>query len=221
VIACRVKFQTIEIDEGLDIHVRSLRDLQQFDARDGRAEALGISSAVWPMFGVVWDSGVELAMQMSDLELRGRRILEVGCGLGLASLVLNSRGADVTATDRHPVAEEMLEFNVALNGGRPIPFVRADWADLESTLSRYDLIIGSDLLYMRGHAEAVSGFMGRHARPSCETLLVDPGRNRCGQYNRAMLGLGFTRRESPAPESGRVIPPRLRLLRHSRTVDGA
>lgn len=216
VIDCRVRFQTVEINEDLDIHVRSLRTLQEFDEHDGRGQTLGISSAQWPIFGVLWKSSLQLAVAMAKFEIDDRRILEIGCGLGLASLVLNSRGADITATDRHPCAQEMLDFNVDLNGGPSIPFVRADWATLETTLSRYDLIIGSDLMYERGHAEAVSSFIGRHAKPSCETLLADPGRKQCGRYDRCMRALGFSRRLLVHPPNAHEAPPGLQMLLHGR-----
>ena len=39
---------------------------------------------------------------MFEFEIAGKRILEVGCGIGLASLVLNHRPGDITATDHHP-----------------------------------------------------------------------------------------------------------------------
>lgn len=97
----RLRYHTIEFGE-LDIHLRTLRDNQQFSDDEGEAEALGISSAFWPLFGIVWDSGNVLAHLMVEYEIVGLRILEVGCGIALASLVLNHRLADITATDYHP-----------------------------------------------------------------------------------------------------------------------
>lgn len=46
----RFRYQTIEFgDRGeLDIHLRTLRDKQQFSDRHQVAEKLGISSASWP-----------------------------------------------------------------------------------------------------------------------------------------------------------------------------
>jgi hypothetical protein len=64
-------------------------------------------------------------MEMFDIE--GKRILEVGCGVGLTSLMLNSRVAGITATDHHPEAESYLQLNVDLNKRRAIPFVRSGW----------------------------------------------------------------------------------------------
>lgn len=54
----RFRYQTIEFGGAgnMDIHVRTLRDKQQFSDINQLAENLGISSASWPIFGVVWDS---------------------------------------------------------------------------------------------------------------------------------------------------------------------
>jgi predicted nicotinamide N-methyase len=99
----RVRYQTLEFED-VDIHVRALRDNQEYSDDDGEAEKLGISSAQWSLFGVLWASGEALARHLFDYNIEGLRILEVGCGLGLASLVLNHRHADITATDYHPEA---------------------------------------------------------------------------------------------------------------------
>ena len=59
---------------------------------------MGISSAAWPLFGLLWPSGAHLAARLALRPVRsGERILEIGCGLALASLVGHRRGADVTA----------------------------------------------------------------------------------------------------------------------------
>ena len=187
----RVRYQTIEFGD-VDIHLRTLRDHMQYLDVDGVAEKLGISSATWPIFGVVWASGRILAHHMIDFKIAGKKILEVGCGIGLASLVLNHRLADITATDYHPEAEAFLRENVLLNKGKKIPFVRMGWEDGENTLGRFDLVIGSDLLYERGHAEILSRFIDQHANPHCEVVLVDPGRGNQGRFSKKMTILGYS-----------------------------
>jgi len=186
----RIRYQTIEFGE-LDIHVRTLRDRQQFRDPDGIAEDLGISSAAWPLFGIVWASSEVLAQLMTDFDIGDRRILEVGCGIGLASLVLNQRSADITATDHHPEAGDFLRRNARLNDGRAIPFTRTGWGDHDSGLGRFDLIIGSDLLYEREHVELLADFIDRHARPHCEVIIVDPGRGHHARFSKRMVSLGF------------------------------
>lgn len=187
----RYRYQTIELGAS-DIHVRTLRDRQQFSDNNGTAEKLGINSSVWPLFGVIWDSSEVLAHQMSDYEIADKRILEVGCGIGLASLVLNERLADITATDYHPEAGKFLAHNTHLNNDRNIPFVRTGWADEdEQQLGRFDLIIGSDLLYERDHIELLSQFILQHAKEQCEIILVDPGRGNHAKFSKQMIKLGF------------------------------
>lgn len=188
--AVRVRYQTLEVD-GYDIHVRTLRDKQQFDDPHDEAKDLGISSAMWPLFGVVWDSGLVLAHVMARRDVQGLRILEVGCGIGLASLVLNERRADISATDIHPEAGRFLSHNTKLNSGMAIPFVRTDWGDPRSALGDFDLIIGSDLMYQQDHAALLSAFIDQHAAESCEVIMVDPGRAAGSHLGRFMEALGY------------------------------
>lgn len=191
----RLRYQTMEFGD-VDIHLRTLRDNQQFRDVDGVAEGLGISSATWPIFGVIWPSGEVLAHFLFDFEIAGKRILEVGCGIGLASLVLNQRRADITATDYHPESGGFLEENVRLNEGRAIPFVRTGWGDADSGIGEFDLIVGSDLLYERGHVELLSGFIEQHAKPRCEVIMVDPGRGNHARFSKRMVGLGYAHSQS-------------------------
>ena len=74
---------------GIDYLIRALSDKQQFADAGGAAERAGISSATWPLFGVLWPAGLVLAEEMSSFPVAGKRVLEIGCGLGLSSLVLN------------------------------------------------------------------------------------------------------------------------------------
>nr|WP_289054945.1 hypothetical protein [uncultured Psychrobacter sp.] len=48
----------------------------------------------------------------------GKRILEVGYGMALSSLLLNHRRADITATDYHPTVEYFLDRNTTLNNNK-------------------------------------------------------------------------------------------------------
>lgn len=153
---------------------------------------------------------------MFGYDVDGRRVLEVGCGIGLASLVLNRREADITATDQHPRAEAFLRLNAGLNDDAEIPFVRTDWVDDEDELGEFDLIIGSDLLYERDHVDALSSFIARHARATSEVLYVDGGRGMAGRFTTALTSFGFEATDD-APSMPDMVPPaRGRVLRFRR-----
>ncbi|WP_439134960.1 class I SAM-dependent methyltransferase [Pseudomaricurvus sp.] len=212
----RVSYQTLEFND-LDIHLRTLKDRNQFSDPLGEAESMGISSAQWSLFGVVWDSSLVLAHEMAAYAIEGKRILEVGCGIALSSLVLNARHADITATDYHPEAGSFLADNVRLNNGRRIPFLRTGWADLHNGLGVFDVIIGSDLLYERNHIELLSEFIHRHASPDCEVVIVDPGRGNNAAFSKKMIHLGYGHTQEQ-PETGAYLskPFKGRVLRYSR-----
>jgi|UPI0003631F4E predicted nicotinamide N-methyase len=176
---------------GVNFHIQSLRDKQQYYDPDGVSERAGVSSANWSLFGVVWPSSELLAKLMSAHNIEGLRILEVGCGLALASLVLQQRGADITACDYHPMVPSFLSTNTAINKLHAIQMVEGDWAKDTGVVDLYDLIIGSDILYERGHFDILSQFILRHAQANAKVVIIDPGRGYAGKFSKRMKSLGF------------------------------
>ncbi|HCS26109.1 MAG TPA: histidine kinase [Spongiibacteraceae bacterium] len=215
-MTARIRYQTIEVGE-LDIHLKTLRDRQQYADVHGVAAKLGISDALWPIFGVVWESSEMLAQLMLDEDIQGRRILEVGCGMALASHVLNHRNADITATDYHPEVESFLFENVRLNAGRSIPYIRTGWTDALSELGTFDLIVGSDLLYEQGHARQLAEFICQHSKPVCEVVLIDPGRGHHAHFSKNMVALGYSLQQTKAIPKADTLPGYSgQILRYTR-----
>ena len=212
-----VKFETIS-GCGDDLQLRSLLDRQQFHDPLGEAEAEGISSAAWPIFGLLWPSSRVLAHAMQTFALEGRRILEIGCGLGLASLVLHRRGGDITASDCHPLAAAFLLENLKLNQLPAMKYQTGNWSRNNPDMGRFDLIIGSDVLYDRGQPQVLSKFIDQHASPGAEVLVVDPDRGNRTSFNREMDALGFSHTEtlvSTLPGSAEKYKGR--LLRYQKS----
>ena len=178
---------------GSDFRIRALLNRQQFSDPDGSAERAGVPPAAWPLFGVVWPAGLALAEEMSHFPIAGKSILELGCGIALTSLVLARRGADITACDYHPLAEAFLQHNVALNQLPALPFRTAPWLGPNPLLGRYDLIVGSDLLYERDHATLLAGFIAQHTHPASQVLIADPGRGYVSTFSALMANLGYVR----------------------------
>ena len=208
----QVKLETIPV-AGVAMQVRSLLDKQQFHDPDGEAERLGISSATWPLFGMVWPSALVLAAHLQDAVLGQRRILEVGCGLALASLSLHRRHGDVTASDCHPLAGAFLGENLKLNALPALPYLHGDWATVNTELGLFDMIIGSDVLYERDQPGLLAAFIERHSQAAMEVVIVDPDRGNRAGFNRLMDTLGFDREElkvrqlpdGSTPYKGRVL----------------
>jgi predicted nicotinamide N-methyase len=227
----QTKQERIVIAGAADLVIRSLLDRQQFSDPQGAAQRLGISSASWPLFGLLWPSGALLAARMATHTLPpGARILEVGCGLALASLVGHRRGADVTASDCHPLAAQFLAHNLSLNALPPMAYRHGEWAPrhalsvlngarwIGGVQQRYDLIIGSDVLYDRDASAALAGFIVRHALPSAEVWIVDPNRGNRASFSGRMAQAGFAVVEEQlhALAQGDTVAYRGRMLTYSR-----
>lgn len=199
------------------LRIRALRDQQQHADPQGLAAAAGISCAQWPLFGLLWPAGQQLAGVMAARPLvADESILEIGCGLALASLVSHRRGAQVTASDCHPLAGAFLLENLRLNALAPMRYCHGDWADGPGTpqaprvSGRFELIIGSDVLYERDDGGALPRFLQRHAAAIGEVLIVDPDRGNRSAFTRRMALMGYALSERRLPAiSGTVGAARL------------
>lgn len=191
-----VAFQQVAIAGGTPLAIRALLDNQQYADPLGRAAAAGISPASWALFGLIWPSAQKLADLMQAWDLGHRRILEIGCGLALASMVVHRRGGEITASDRHPLAADFLRANLVLNSLPTMPYLTGNWETENQALGRFDLIIGSDLLYEPDQAGQLASFIERHAERAAEVLIIDPDRGNRGAFKRRMEILDFTLTET-------------------------
>jgi predicted nicotinamide N-methyase len=189
----QVRFETVT-GAGADLKLRLLLDRVQYHDPDGEAERAGIPPASWPLFGQLWPSSQVLAGLMASFDLGHKRILELGCGLGLASMVVHRRGGDVTASDCHPLALSFLHENLRLNGLPAMKYRIANWAHAVPELGLFDLIIASDVLYDPEQPEMLSRCIHQHAEETVEVLIVDPDRGNHPGFSRRMVALGYSHR---------------------------
>ena len=164
----------VECLESLDQTIDSLFDALQETGNEALLEEL------CPYFGQVWPSARALTQHLCELrdrfQWRGQRVLELGCGLAIPSLLLARFGAHVVATDFHPEVPRFLERNRALNGNAPVDFLSLNWQTFESRIGEFDWVIGSDILYERQHPEWVARAFCRQLSPGTRVVLADPAR---------------------------------------------
>ncbi|MEA2404121.1 MAG: hypothetical protein QOE08_768, partial [Thermoleophilaceae bacterium] len=127
-----------------------------------------------PYWSVLWRSGVALGREVAGADLSGKRVVELGCGLGVPSLVAAIGGAKVLATDEDREALELLERNARENGV-DVETARVDWAAPDELVARgpFDLVLASDVLYDPSPAGALLPLLPRLGD---EVWLADPGR---------------------------------------------
>lgn len=129
-----------------------------------------------PYWADLWPSSFVLARHVASLRGDGRRLLELGCGVGLASVAAARAGFLVTSTDYYDDAIAFACVNVARNGV-PEPSVRmVDWRNLPEDLGVFDLVIASDVLYEARYPGLIAEVLARTLAKDGEGLIADPGR---------------------------------------------
>jgi predicted nicotinamide N-methyase len=167
-----------------------------------------------PYWAELWPSARVLAEVLASAPLQGRRVVELGCGLGLPSIVALARGAEVLATDWYEDALTFAADNARGATGRALPTLLVDWMNPPDELRNagpFDLIVAADVLYEERNAEALAALLPRLARPGGEVWIADPRRPHAALLWPRLEDLGWTRTKEDVTldahidESGPVI----------------
>jgi predicted nicotinamide N-methyase len=165
-----------------------------------------------PYWAELWPSGIALARHVAGLPLRGRRVLELGCGLGLPALAAALGGADVLATDWAPEALALLEQNAAANGLR-VETAVLDWRDGAQVGPPFDLVLAADVLYEARNAEPLLAVLDGAVGDGGEAILADPGRRHAPTFFEAATAKGWASEQRPVRELASASPTVLRRRR--------
>jgi predicted nicotinamide N-methyase len=130
-----------------------------------------------PYWAELWPSSVALAQTVGARALRGARTLELGCGLGLASIAAAHAGGRVLATDWSAEALQFTNDNAARNGVG-VETMQVDWNSPEAILERgpWQLVLGSDVLYEQRNVDQLLDLLPRLVDRTGEVWIADPGR---------------------------------------------
>jgi predicted nicotinamide N-methyase len=169
-----------------------------------------------PFWAELWPSGSALAAAVAGLDLTGRRVLELGCGLGVVAVAAAMAGADVLAADQSAEAIAFTTANAERNGvavrtvrcafERPEPlFAGAPW----------DLVLAADVLYEPKTVPVLVDLLPRLGRA---VWLADPGRPREPDFLRAVDAAGWRRQSRVVTADGAL--PRVSIHRLARLTPG-
>jgi predicted nicotinamide N-methyase len=166
--------QSIELPSG------ELRLLQRQEAAALPDEGPVEWAPVAPYWSVLWRSGVALACELDGMALGGLRVVELGCGLAVPSIVAARAGAAVLATDVCAEALTLVARNANVNDVR-IETATVDWAEPDELVGRapFDLVLAADVLYARASVPLLLSLLPRLAP---EAWLADPGRPAAGAF---------------------------------------
>ncbi|MFP5490873.1 MAG: class I SAM-dependent methyltransferase [Bacteriovoracia bacterium] len=151
-----------------------------------------------PYYGVLWPAAEGLAqyLALNNAKLKNKKVVEVGCGLAFPSVVARHFEVDILATDFHEDVPNFLKRNERHNS-LEVPYQRFNWRDDVEKLGRFDVVIGSDVLYEPKHPSDVADGFERLLKPGGEVWLADPGRGYLQRFIDEMTLKGFKHELEP------------------------
>ena len=158
-----------------------------------------------PYWAELWPSGPALAEAVAA-DPPGGRVLELGCGLGIPSLVAALGGAQVVATDWAADAVALLERNAERAGAR-LTALRWSWADDPASLGGpFDRVLAADVLYERRNGPQVLAALDALVADGGEAWIAEPGRPGSEEF----FAAAAAEWSDDAAVTGRVTVHRLR-----------
>jgi len=151
-----------------------------------------------PYWADVWPSTRVLAARLLAEAGAGRRLLELGCGSGVAAVAAARAGFEVTASDYYDDALRFTRANVWRATGRACETRLVDWRALPRDLGRFDVVVASDVLYERPYAALVARAIAGTLARGGVAFVTDPGRIAAPAFVEAARELGLDVREPDA-----------------------
>jgi predicted nicotinamide N-methyase len=129
--------------------------------------------ADFPLWAKLWEASAVLTQYMADLPVDpNRRILELGSGLGVAGITAAAMGHAITLTEFNRDALNFLQANAHLNGCSHLAIHHLDWFKPELE-GRFDLIIGSEVIYQERAVDALEALFKRYLEPGGRVVLAE------------------------------------------------
>ncbi len=144
---------------------------------EDEVRVIGVKTNRLPYGVALWPSAIALAHEVAERasEFAGRRVLELGSGMGLPGIVAASVGARVVQTDRDELALHLAQRNGTRNQVAGVEQRVADWTAWTDA-DRYDWIIGADILYGAVQHEPIRAIFAANLAPGGRVLVADPFR---------------------------------------------
>lgn len=140
-----------------------------------RRQDAGEQGVIDPFWATTWRAAAGLDRYLDRFDLRGCRILELGCGTGHVGLSAAHRGAQVTITDG--VSDPLLLVRLSTWGLRNRCRIRRLRFGIDQlTEPPFPLVLGSDVTYLRQLWPELEQCLRDHLEASGQVLLSDPYR---------------------------------------------
>ena len=112
----------------------------------------------------VWPASAELALHVADV-VRGKRVVELGAGAGLAGLACKVLGAARVVLTDLPENLPLFQRNAARNGLDDVVVAPFDWLTPTTLGERFDVVLAADCVFWPELFEPLLNAIEAVARP--------------------------------------------------------
>lgn len=146
-----------------------------------------------PYWIYLWSSSIGLAHHLHlDARLAGQRILEVGCGLGLAGIVGCQQGGKVLFTDCEIQALLLARYNVWQHGYEDrAAFAQMDW-NAPCVNGKFSFILASDVIYEEKNWQPLIAVLQTYLTADGEAIISEPSRSNAVGFLKLLEFCGFS-----------------------------
>lgn len=191
-------------------HTFRLKKVKNLDALvDQVTDELFAEDERLPYWAELWPSAIGLShflLRNPDL-IKGKRVLELGVGLGLTSLVIRSlQPGRLLLTDYETDALQLVKENFLLNEFPEPEIQLLDWRQphLQET---FDRIVASDILYEERFFRPLILLFKRYLRFDGKIIIAEPNRAIAKKFFEMLMNFGFSYDFNivPVVQSGKTI----------------
>lgn len=134
-----------------------------------------------PYWAEAWDSANAIGAWLIENQRRPKRVIDLGCGLGVAGCVAASLGAEVVLGDNAPPSLMFARWN-SWPWRSQVDVRLLDWNKDKLQANAFDLIVAADVLYARENWVAQESFIRYHLAPGGEVLFAEPNRGLSDEF---------------------------------------
>lgn len=138
----RLTFDRFEVG-GKRLRLLKIADLEEFlEGKDPFANV-----AEFPFWVKLWDAAMVLAYVLGNQnDAPGKKLLELGAGLGAPGLAAAAAGYTVTLSDYEDIITDFQKVSAAASGLQGIEFIHLDWLE-PPALEPFDVLAGAEILF--------------------------------------------------------------------------
>jgi len=126
----------------------------------------------FPLWAKIWKASWVLSGYLADMPVEpGKRLLEIGAGVGLVSIVAASFGHQITMTEYNPDALNFAHANAHLNNCPGLPIQKLDWHHPQLK-GKFDTIVASEVVYKQDDFSALIHLFRAYLRPRGQIILA-------------------------------------------------